>query len=501
MQSVSEAPGPAAVFPKSRGRFRALVLRLATLAALVALYLGGVWVRTASFQARGHRQSDQFWVESAQHFRNVRMVAEGGTIPALDIDLEYPDGLVTRSHTIHGEYAIGLLGRWLPFERIGRYASSHTLFGIYLARLLEPFWPVQAPTLSSFVRYFVRLSICTLIFWAYLIVRELTGSRWAGLLAAALYAFSFGSVSRSLGDTFYHEHVALPLLGLHLWFFYRALNRDAIGNALLCAVFLLASLLTWKVIEFYFLVLILYFFLMTLGPGLDRRSLRVLGCIVAVILLGSVLLDVHLRYNRFYVSKGMLGAYSCLAAAWLVKRRGAKWKYSVLPIALALLVFKSIFLPDTVKYNHVWLTFFYRFRYLHKPLDPSLLPFDVRHYWVPPYVSPNLFAFLNEVFWPVALAVPALLSFVVFLLLPSGWKPAQWSAEHRSKAFLLLGFGCFLLFYLLFYKIKTFLLLFSIPWTGYLWVRWRAMYMAGGPGPRFFFASRPCWEYWLERRG
>ncbi len=108
---------------------------------------------------------------------------------------------------------------------------------------------------------------------------------------------------------------------------------------------------------------------------------------------------------------------------------------------------------------------------------PSLLPFDVRHYWVPPYVSPNLFAFLNEVFWPVVLAVPALLSFVAFLLLPRGWKPAQWSAEHRSKAFLFLGFGCFLLFYLLFYKIKTFLLLFSIPWTGYLWVRWRGKYL------------------------
>ncbi len=332
MQSVSEATGRGKAEPKCSSRFRRSALCLATLAALAALYLGGVWVRTASFETRGHRHGDQFWVESAQHFRNVRMVAEGGAIPALDIDLEYPDGLVTRSHTIHGEYAIGLLGRWLPLERISRYASSHTLFGVYLDRWLEPFWPVQGPTLSSFVRYFIRLFICTLIFWVYLIVRETTGSRWAGLLGASLYAFSFGSVSRSLGDTFYHEHVALPLLGLHLWFFYRALNRDAIYHAVLCAVFLLASLLTWKVIEFYFLVLILYFFLMTLGPGLDRRSLRVLGCIAVVVFLGSVLLDVHLRYNRFYVSKGMLGAYSCLAAAWLVKRRGAKWKYSIVPL-------------------------------------------------------------------------------------------------------------------------------------------------------------------------
>jgi len=471
---ASSPPDPPSAVPSCRPLSRWSRSRLAgglTLLALLALYLAGVAVRTQSFYARGHRHDDRFWVESAQHFRNVRMVAEGGTIPLRDVDLEYPDGLETRSHTIHGEWAIGLLARTLPLEAIAHYCRTHGLFGGFFDRLLDPFWPVQTPTLSAFVRYLVRLSTCTLIFWLFLNTREITGSRTAGLIAAALFAFSFGAVSRSLGDTFYHEHVALPLLGVHLWLFHRALRRPEVKSAVLSALFLVAALLTWKVIEFYFLVLMLYFLLMFLGPGLDRRSLRLLAFITGFVLLSSVLLNVHLRYNRFFLSRGMLVAYGILIASLLQKRRGPAWKWSAVAVVIALMGLKAAWLPNAGRYTHVWQTFFYRLRYLSKPLDPTLLPFDVRHYWVPPYVSPNLFAFLNEVFWPVVLAAPAIAAFGGFLLLPRGWRKGEWTPERRGLAFLFVGFFAFLAFYLLFYKIKTFLLLFSIPWVGYVWNR------------------------------
>ena len=188
------------------------------------------------------------------------------------------------------------------------------------------------------------------------------------------------------------------------------------------------------------------------------------------VLLVSLLFNVHLRYNQFYLSKGMIGAYGILLAGYLKKRLGERWKWSVVIWIGILLVLKTALLPDMDKYGHVWQTFFYRFRYLHKPLDPTLLPFDVRHYWVPPYVSPSLFSFLNEVFWPVVLAIPAILGFLGYLVvLPSGWRQTPWPSQQRSYAFLLVGFLSFLLFYLLFYKIKTFLLLFSLPWVGILW--------------------------------
>ena len=468
-----EAPSAEAIHPpdspKSYRRFFWKKIQPVTFFLLLLLYLTGVWIRTESFYARGHQHEDQFWVESAQHFRNVRMVAEGGTIPELDIDLEYPDGLQTRSHTIHGEQAIGLMARNIPFEKISKFAASRTLFGIYLDKWLDPFWPVHSPSLSAFVRYFVRLSICTLIFWIYLATREITGNRWAGWAAAILYTFSFGGISRSLGDTFYHEHVALPLLGIHFWLFFRTLKRESLPSTILSVVFLLGALLTWKVIEFYFLVLILYFFLLFLGPGLNRTTWRLLILITCGVLVVSLFFNVHLRYNQFYLSKGMLGAYGILIAGFLQKRFGERWKWSVIFCIGILLILKTTLLPDMDKYGHVWQTFFYRFRYLHKPLDPSLLPFDVRHYWVPPYVSPSLFSFLNEVFWPVILAIPAILGFLGYLILPSGWKSKPWSPEKNSYAFLFVGFFCFLLFYLLFYKIKTFLLLFSLPWVGILW--------------------------------
>lgn len=440
---------------------------------LVILYLGAVWVRTESFKSRGHRHDEQFWVESAQHYRNVRMVADGGTIPHLDIDLEYPDGLETRSHTIHGEYAIGLIARHLPFESISRFAHTHALFGVYLDRLLEPFFPVRTPTVAAFVRYFVRLSISTIVFWIFLATWEVTRDRWGSLLAAALYAFSFGGISRSLGDTFYHEHVALPLLGIHLWFTCRALKRDAWGDILGCVLFLIGALLTWKVIEFYFLVFILYFFWMYLTIGLDKRSYRLLIAVTAGVFLTSVLLDVHLRYSWFYISRGMVASYAILLASLVQRHKGDHWKWSVLPLLLILLGGKMLLIPDTGRYTHVWETFFYRLWYLHKPLDPSLLPFDVRHYWVPPYTSPNLFAFLNEVFWSIILALPAVGAAVGYQLLPRGWRLHADSPQKRCEAFLLLGFFAFLAFYLMFYKILTFLLLFSLPWVGVLWVRWK----------------------------
>jgi hypothetical protein len=449
-------------------------LRVLVFILLVGIYLGAVWIRTASFHARGHQHSDPFWVESAQHFRNVRMAAETGAIPEVDIDLEYPDGLNTRSHTIHGEWAIGLLGAGIPLEKIAAYCHSHGFLGVYLDQWLAPFWPVQEPTLSAFVRFFVRLSVSTLVFWFFFITVELTGSRTAGVFAALLYAFSFGGISRSLGDTFYHEHVALPLLGVHLWFFIRTLKRPSWMNPVLCTLFLIASLLTWKVIEFYFLVFMLYFFLVVLGPGLDRRSVRLLLLVVAGVLVTSLFLNVHLYYNRFYFSKGMLAAYAVLAAYLLQWKLGRRWKWSVIPLVFIFIGAKTVFAPDVERYNHVWLTFFYRFIYFTKPEDPSLLPFDVRHYWVPPYVSPNLFAFLNEVFWPVALAVPGVLATALYYLLPPQWREDRGSAQRRALAFLFLGFFCFLVFYLMFYKIKTFLLLFSIPWAGLWWRRsWR----------------------------
>ncbi|HEQ60485.1 MAG TPA: hypothetical protein ENN74_02640, partial [Firmicutes bacterium] len=309
---------------------------------------------------------------------------------------------------------------------------------------------------------------------------EVTRNRVAGILAAFLYAFSFGAISRSLGDTFYHEHVALPLLGVHLWFFFRALRRESVWNAILCALFLLGALLTWKVIEFYFLVLVLYFFLMFLRVGLERRELRLLGLITLGVLLTSTLFDVHLRYSRFSISRGMLAAYALLFTQAVVWKKGQRWKWLAVPMVLLLLALKAGLLPDTGRYGHVWQTFFYRLRYWHKPLDPTRLPFDVRHYWVPPYVSPNLFAFLNEVFWPVALALPGVVAFAGYLLLPGAWKPRPMPPERRQQAFLLLGFVAFLVFYLLFYKIKTFLLLFSIPWVGLAWMRWNGLALRPG---------------------
>src|SRR5690606_20751682 len=107
----------------------------------LALWAAAVAVRSTAYTELGYSPEAPFFLESAQHFRNVQLVATGRGIPDVDVDLEHPDGLVTHSHTILGETLVGWTWRLLPWEGMQRFAGTHAVFGVYLSDLLGPLLP------------------------------------------------------------------------------------------------------------------------------------------------------------------------------------------------------------------------------------------------------------------------------------------------------------------------------------------------------------------------
>lgn len=113
-----------------------------------------------------------FWSESAFHFRHFLMVSEGRGIPAVDKDIQYPEGWDT------AKYEASLM------EHVtGRVHSL--FFRGFPPHLFVIYW--------SFV--FASLSIFAL----FLAGRFIWGSDIAALFLSAFYAFSPASFSRNAG--------------------------------------------------------------------------------------------------------------------------------------------------------------------------------------------------------------------------------------------------------------------------------------------------------------
>ncbi len=427
---------------------------ICTFLLLLGIYFFAVGMRTASFLAQGQDHRQQFWVESAQHFRNVQMVFETGDIPQVDIDLEYPDGLVTRSHTVHGEYLLGYLARWLPYERVCAFLEDRLPRQGLARNFVQLFLPLQSPDLSGFVRYCVRYFNALIVFAVFLVTVYFSRSRGLGLLTAFSYATSFPAISRALGDTFYHEHIALPCLAFHLVFLVRALNDSRWFDILMGWFFLFLALLFWKVIGFYALALNAYFALSFLADRMCSCKVRFLAVSTLGNLLTSLLLNIHLNYDHYWFSPTMACAYAVLIASFVQHRIPKGRRLWSLALFFVVLVAVIRITPEGERYTHVWDTLFAKLRYWTKPADPSLLSYEARHYWVEPYTSPPMFWFLQEV-------APLLL----LTLIPLCWalhRIRKGTLEHGKEIWVFLSLG-FLFFYLLFFKMKTFVAILFPP--------------------------------------
>jgi len=417
------------------GRWTAFV----GLALALALAVG---VRTFSFQLRGYTNEDLFYVESAQHFRYTKMIAEGKPVPRLDVELEYPEGFSPHTDAITGELFWGYLYRWL-----------------------------HAPIpLETFARYCLRSWFSLTLLPIYLLTVHYTRRRSAGLAAAVTFAVAGPAVDRSTGNVLLREHFALPFLGMHLYFFVRALSASrcsetssahggpqetplgssdhCLAYATLSAGFLLMAMVGWMVLRFYYLIFALFFLVCLTLDRDGERMFRMLLIAVLANVAGSLALPVHLQYRAFYFSTGMLLSYGLVAA--LFARSFLKVpRWGALVLLCAVVSILAPLLPYTGHFGHVRDTLFAKLRYWSKPADPTLLSFDARHYWVPPYTSPTLYQVVYDFSLPlVACALPLGGMLRAFL---AGRLPLD-------RLFLAYTFSAFLCCYLLFYKLETLLI-------------------------------------------
>jgi hypothetical protein len=353
---------------------RACRVLLGALLVAATLYKIAAFERAPRFDP--HDDTCLFWTESAFHYRYARMVGLGESIPALDRDVQFPEGMrVFREETVVMEYAAGLTFR--------------------VARLVAPGLPFHR-WLVWFVCAFSSLSIAA----AFLAGRALWGSRAAGLVAAFAYGLSPFSFNRLIGN-YGREDFALPILFLSFAAFVASL-REGPGRrrrfATRGALFLAAGLASWHVSRFY-----ATFFFVALAPiGLalatDREGFaRTLRVAVAALLAAGALVPV-LREKAFLLSPGFLVAVALLVAAEASWRRGlARGRSIALFAAIAVVLFgaASLFPTGERDYSHVTGLAVEKIRHLgKKPTDPAALPYDARVLWVEAFESPSLASML-----------------------------------------------------------------------------------------------------------
>jgi tetratricopeptide (TPR) repeat protein len=352
--------------------------RVLFVAALAALFCLANATRGAF---RERIRGPRFEAESAAHFRYTAMVARGENLPALDVRAQWPEGLrVFRETSPAMEYLYGWTYRVLP----GRPGD-----------------------LASFVRFFTAFLFSLAIVPLALLSARLWRSGAAGIFTGLVFAVAAPLVARSSGFEYIRENLALPLIVLHAACFVSARGGGGRAPAAGSALAIFAALLSWHGTQFYlapFLLFMLARAIVAEIPADERRAMR---WIVAAIAAAGVAVP-YLREGRF-----LLSIPAALAAAWLGvdlvraraarrrppagRRAGAAARFPsrrtralvAAAVIAAVLVPAALSASHFASYSHFFELVAYKLRYLRKPDDPRLLPFDARAFWVGPFNAPD----------------------------------------------------------------------------------------------------------------
>ncbi|MCP4869679.1 MAG: hypothetical protein GY898_13280 [Proteobacteria bacterium] len=376
-----------------RDPMREVALLVIGLAVLAAVFVGGQSAREYFFDLSGTPDDATYWMESAQRYRYVEMVADGGWIPANDPVMQAPDGYVPWSDTVLQE----------------------VLYGTLYYQFADP----EEDDLAAYVRRTTRFVSASAVIPVALLCFGVTRRRDAALLGALVWAVALPMAERGTGIVLFREDLAVPALLWHLAFLAFWVRSHKWQPALLSGLSLALALLLWKVVSFYVLLLVAF-----LGTAhwLGRAPARTLGVGTALLfapVAGACFLPLSLRYDSFLTSTAMLAAVAVgaamgadVAARLKSDKAGEEpkkpWKFA--PVAVVAFVVLRLVLPGEAGYSHAWDTILAKLTHLGvKPSDPMELSFGARHYWTGNYESPTLALLVRN--WPflVVTAVPGLL--------------------------------------------------------------------------------------------
>jgi hypothetical protein len=416
---------------KRKGR---TINRVLGISLLLGVYAVGVFLRWEIVSdLRRHYEDLPYTLESTLLFHYADMVAKGQPIPAVDKRAQYPEGLeVARKFSV---------GKGLAA------AAIYTAAG-------------RPGSFREFVRHFDAAWFCFGIFAVFLAVRELGGGYSGGLMAAAFYAISLASVSRSTGLEFSRENFSLPLIFLHWWLMVREWKRPTLSwGSIAAGVVVAVAAATWDVTQLYVLMLGIFAGLGLLFGKNGYRLIRgFLPGLAFLVVAGATV--PYLRDHSFLLSWGMLLWYS-LAAAYaahsvLAKRSSAlpKVVFLVVQVSLAALVITQTSYPGT--YSHFTRLLAAKVKHFNvKPLNPAELTYEARILWTPALHSATS-KFHGK--YPISdFEVLFVLSAAPLVLLMRSLFRRTSSQGEKS---LLFSAAVFFVLYVLFVRMQVFLVFF-----------------------------------------
>ena len=378
--------------------------------ALSGYYQSGLMGRMT--QLRPDEPYGMFYTEAAFHYRYFLRVSQGRGVPALDTDIQHPEGFRPFVHeTPVMEHLLGALHLWL-------------------FRFVEP---------HRFVIQFALWCAVPGILLAFAGGRIVWGSPAAGHLAAAFYALSLATFSRSLTSLFLREQLALPLLfaGFVCWLW--SLRRDGMPAALLGAAATIAALAAWHVSHLYLSVFVGAIAVFHLsGRELPRRAFAILAGGLAV---ASVALPV-LRAKHYFLSPPLMLVYALLLCRWrlpaVLDRRGRLRSAAVLfAFAAAGFLAQRTLGDDT----HVLDLMIGKLRFLGElPDDSRRLSFEAKSMWTGPFLSPSGRDVLYY-FWSLNLLGPLSVGWIAL----RARRGEAADAERWTALFAVVFYGLFLL--------------------------------------------------------
>lgn len=375
----------------------------------------------------------RFVAEGAAHYRYTTLVARGEPVPSLDMKAQWPEGLhVFRETSIGMEYVYGILYRLIPGA---------------------------GPDITRFLRFCAPFIFSLAVFPLAALSAALWSRRSSGILTAILFAVALPLVARSSGFDLIRENLTFPLIIVHVYYFVRA-SAGGRRDAALSAIFLSLALASWQGTQFYLVPLLVFLVARRVMGAVTADERRAVRWVLLAIVIAGVFVP-FLRAGGF-----LLSIPAALSAAWFVMDltdRRASWDDGkqgmprvrvMIRFGAALIGFLCILVPGIifkehfVSYAHFFRLVLYKLRYVYKPSDPRMLPFDARAFWVGPFLSPDprhLFVF----------ALP------LFLLLPN--PIARLVRLAREGDFPALFTGVFvLIFFLLSLLMQRLLPLFAV---------------------------------------
>lgn len=383
-----------------------------------------------------------FTLESALHYRRVKMLFDRGFLPDVDPAIQHPEGIRIREiDAVASEPVQAWLARWFP---------EHMPFPDRI-RWIEAGW------------YCLGIPLLALA------LRIWTGSWLGGFTGGALYGVMLATVLRSTGQEISRENFALPFLMAAFVFAAASFRRVSLEDSVsprqaerippvlfsfLFAVFMSFALTGWDMIQYVIAVITLgmSIHLIRTGPAADRRLIQLFRFLTGAVFLLGLLHPYHRFHGLAYSPLMIWMAGVCVAAARrdaglsrLTSRGGGLALIIFAPVALVMLTGLTGAYGES--YNHFGELLWAKIRFLNeKPDDPSLLTFYQRIMWTPA---------LHSATWALTKWMFPLVLWVVLFAGSVAWLMTRKQPDPLAR-FWLLFFGVSVIAYVIFVRFHVF---------------------------------------------